>query len=176
MRILKKTKNILKSNTKIIILFFNIIIFVALITYKIDLTKIDLLSDNNLITFITSMLGIFLAIITLLHGLLGGLISAFKKLNLSREKNLFRTFKELKENTYFIFIMLICFIFISIISNINIPFLTYPANLEIYISKIMLLYDIKLILLIFSLVAIKDTLSAFFKLLDLSLKVSDSEI
>lgn len=165
MEIIRKIKAI---NKLLKIIVFHLIVFVTLLVSKTDLTKIIVLQDDFIITFLLTLLGLFLAIITLLYGLIEKIATAFNKVKINSMKHIHKSLDELKENTFFIFYALILCIILSIWLNCDIPYIISPY----FINKTFLLFDLKIMILSFSLISAHDTVQTLFTILNISRKAN----
>ena len=147
-----------------IIIIFDIIICFLLYVSAIDFSNIKILDDDFLITFMISIVGIFLAIITLMYGLIEQIRKIFKESNIEQSiKKIYKSFDEIKENTMLIVYIMIFIFILSITLNIDIPFIS-----QAYINKKRLYLDLKIFGLILVLVSIYDTVKTFFLILKIS--------
>ncbi|HBJ1648228.1 TPA: hypothetical protein LA462_002764 [Clostridium botulinum] len=153
----------INKTQKIIAIHFIALIFLC--TVKINFSNVKILQDDFIITFMLSIIGIFLAIITLLYGLIDKIATVFSNNNISISMyKIFRSLDELKDNTMFIVYVLIFNFILGIIANIDIPYFSFAD----YSNKINFIYSLKLVTLSLVLYAIYDTIKAFFLLLNIS--------
>jgi len=156
----------MNKSTKIFII--HILALILLICFKADFTKINVLKDEFIVNFILALFGLFMAIITLLYGLIDKIITTFNRLKLKSVDNIYLSLKELKDNTFFIFIMLLCYILLSILADFDIPIVKSTVLLD----KKLIIFDFKLIFLSLSMVATHDTIKTLFTMLNLSQKIN----
>lgn len=153
----------IKKSTKIFVI--EIFAFIILNVFRIDFSKSIVLQNDFLITFLLTVIGIFLAIITLMYGLIDKINKIFKQANLdSSFKKIYGSFNETKENTLLIVYIMIVLFVISIFSEFDIPYFSFPS----FINKNIFIYNLKFILLSLCLIAIYDTVRTFFIILDIS--------
>ncbi|WP_238899432.1 hypothetical protein [Clostridium sp. YIM B02500] len=112
-----------------------------------------------------SVIGIFLAIITLMYGLIDKISSIFSDSNISNSMNkIYKSFDEIKDNTLLIFYLMVFIFFVGVINSIDFPYLKLPVNF----NKSAIIFDIKFSILLLIFFAIYDTIKTFFVILNIS--------
>ncbi|WP_017211815.1 hypothetical protein [Clostridium beijerinckii] len=158
----RKFRIIKKSSIIFLVDFFLLII---LCITKVNLSEIKILQDDFLITFIISVIGIFLTIIALMYALIDKISLIFSDANIADSiKKIYKSFDEMKDNTILIFYLMILIFFIGFLNNIDFPYIHLPAGY----NKTSILTNIKLTILLLILFAIHDTIKTFFVILNIS--------
>lgn len=161
-----KINPIIKYLQCFIIFFVSIIIPIIFVTFNIDLSNILILEDEFLITFIGALLALGITLIALLYSILDKiaqiLINANKYETLYPKVN--SSINELKQDIFLVFYLLVILFFISFLSSINIPKLSFPSFL---ISRSQFYQSIKFSILLLSLFSTNDVIKAIFSLLSI---------
>lgn len=153
----------IKKSTKILLAC--LFLLIVLNYLKTDFSKVTVLQDDFLINFLLATIGIFLAILALLYGVVDKIKKIFIDNNIEKSlNNISNAFSEIKDNTLCILYIMISIFLISIISGFDIPYIC----LKNYAIKNVFLYNLKLILLILAVIAIHDTVKTFFIILNIS--------
>ena len=153
------------NNTCVKVFSFIFCIFIVLCLSKVNFSDIKILQDDFLITFMISLIGIFLAILTLMYGLLEKIATIFSTANITTSlKNIYKSFDEIKDNTLLIFYLMLSIFIIALLGNIDIPYIKLPENF----TKTNIIYNIKICILILVLFSVYDTIKTFFIILNIS--------
>lgn len=154
------------------IIFIHILLFTILIFLKVDFSSVKVLQDEFLITFLLTILGLFLAIITLLYGLIDKIANAFTKVNIDSMKHIHKSLDELKDNTIFILYALIFCLVLSFWAGCDLPMISFSNITIIETNKNLILFDLKVIVLSLVLIGTHDTVKTLFTILNISKKAN----
>lgn len=174
MKIMKIIK-IIKSNFKILttfIVFFIISIF--LVTLNKKMYTLPILEDQFLINFVGAILALSVAIITLLYSIIDKVRESIIEFHFQDTKTnrIPHLLKELKEDTLFIFYILVILFIISILNKCDIPIVKWNFTI---ISKNNFIALIKLFLISLTLFSLRDIIKTLFTIITLSNYLSEHE-
>jgi len=179
-RIMRKIKVIINDN--IISIMVTLATFiVSMLIYKsnsMEIANLKILDEQFVINFIVIIVGFSVAIITILYStfdkLREELIRILKDCLSKTELNdidliISNCFRQLKENTLFIFGYLFIAIVMPIYRVINIPFIEWKFN---YISKMDMIVVTKLTIVLLTLFALLDIIGSIFRLIEICLDLN----
>ncbi|URZ07566.1 hypothetical protein [Clostridium felsineum] len=161
------------ANFKILTIFIVLFIISAFfVTLNKKIYTLSILEDQFLINFVGTILALSVAIITLLYSIIDKVRESIIKFHFQNTKTdrIPHLLKELKDDTLFIFYILVSVFIISILNKCDIPIVKWDFKI---ITRNNFIALIKLFLIFLTLFSLRDIIKTLFTIINLSNYLSE---